>query len=59
MITIGNSSIKDIFVENRRVISIWFGNTEVYNRYEYFVNGGSLTIYNAPYSFNEGSVTIL
>lgn len=58
MITIGNSSIKAIFVENRRVSSIWLGNTKIYDRYEYSVDDGTVTLYDAVYSFDEGVITI-
>ena len=58
MITVGNSEIKAIFVENRRVSSIWFGNTKIYDRYKYSVDDGIVTLYDAAYSFDEGVITI-
>ena len=61
MITIGNAQINGIFIGNSEVKSIWLGNVKIYESetYDYTESGGVITIHNAPYSENEGVITIL
>ena len=61
MITIGNLPVENIFVGNADVKRIWLGAVKIYEKteYDYSVENGVITLNNAPYSVDEGVITIL